>query len=296
MSKIIEALEKAKRDGTLEHSQGTLDERDTVAPLHPVPSDGRTSRPPGRRRQRSHSHLLVATQVPPEVIEAVEAHVEVLRNPMSVVTEQYRALRNRLERLNLEGHLQTIAVTSAAKGEGKSLTALNLSLVLAQDGTKRVLLVDADLRRPKVHKLLGFDAAPGLGDFLAGRVGGEGVLRHTPFHGLTVVTAGTVEGHPSELLASPEFEEWVAARRREYDYVFFDTPPVHPVSDVNFLASSVDGILVVVRAGKTPKGLVKHAVEALPAKKLLGAVLNRAESIGPGYGYGYGKGDYYKYY
>lgn len=292
MSKIIEALEKAKRDGTLDRSVATIDERDTLAPLHAEPR----AAPPQRRKPRAHGQLLVAQKVDPELLQAVEPHVEVLRNPMSVVSEQYRALRSWVERLTFTRRLQTLALTSAAKGEGKSLTAANLALVLAQDGTKSVLLVDADLRRPKVHKLLGLDSSPGLGDFLRGTATGEEIVRRTPFFGLSVTTAGVVDGHPSELLASAEFEGWLASCRNHFDFIFFDTPPVHPVSDVNFLAGSLDGILLVVRAGKTPKSLVKHAVEGLPADKLLGSVLNRAENLGPGYGYGYGKSYYYKYY
>lgn len=299
MSKIIEALEKAKRDGTMDRSVTTIDERDTLVPLS---REGAVTRDvgtphPRRRKQRSHGHLMVAQEMDPALLQNVEAHVEVLRNPMSVVSEQYRALRSRIERLNSDGKIQNLALTSAAKGEGKSLTAVNLALVLAQDGTKDVLLVDADLRRPKVHKLLGLDASPGLGDYFRGGVSGEAIIRRTPFFGLAVTPAGSVGGHPGELLASPEFESWVTERRAEFDYVVFDTPPVHPVSDVNFLANSVDGILLVVRAGKTPRGLVKHAVEVLPPGKLVGSVLNRAENVGPGYGYGYRKGDYYyRYY
>jgi capsular exopolysaccharide synthesis family protein len=299
MSKIIEALEKAKREGTMDRSVTTIDERDTLVPL---PREGAVVREPAgpghrRRKHRSHGHLMVAQEMDPELLRNVEAHVDVLLNPMSVVSEQYRALRSRIERLNFEGKIQTLALTSAAKGEGKSLTALNLALVMAQDGTKDVLLVDADLRRPKLHKLLGLEPSPGLGDFFRGGASAQEIVRRTPFFGLAVTTAGSVGGHPGELLASPEFEEWVAVLRSEFDYIFFDTPPIHPVSDVNFLAPSVDAILLVVRAGKTPRGLVKHAAETLPAGKLVGSILNRAENVGPGYGYGYRKGDYYyKYY
>ena len=263
----------------------------------PGPPEGGVSRVPRKPVVRARSHLLVAKEVPQELLVGVDPRVDVLHNPMSLVAEQYRGLRNRIERIDHLGKVQTIAITSALKGEGKSLTAANLALVMAQDGTKSVLLVDADLRRPQVHKLLGLPKEPGLGDYLRGACGAAEVLRRTSFFGLTVATAGVVEGHPSELMASPEFEEWVASRRKDFDTIIFDTPPVHPVSDVNFLANTVDGVMVVVRANRTSKTLVKHVLESLPADKVLGLILNRADRLAPGYGYGYARGDYYyKYY
>lgn len=287
MSKILKALEKAGKEGTLEVAVDRSP-ADPVAPADPAPVPGRT-----RRRRKAG---VVVTQAPdPEILRGVDPHVVVLHKPMSVISEQYRGMRSRIERANADGRIQTLVITSAFKGEGKSVTAANLASVFAQDATKAVLLVDADLRRPRIHKLLGIDGTPGLGDLLHGRATLGEVLQTTPFYGLSVVTAGTVEGHPAELLASPEFDDFIAQVRSQFDYIVLDTPPLHPISDVNFLADAVDGIVLVVRAHKTHRGLVRQAAETIPREKLLGTVLNRAESLRSGYGYGYGGAGYYYY-
>ncbi|GAB4256625.1 MAG: XrtA-associated tyrosine autokinase [Deferrisomatales bacterium] len=294
MSKIIDALEKAKQDGHLEQTAGALAERDTLAPVA-APTRKRKA---VRKKRRDGPQLLTTRTLAPEVLAGVDPHLETLHKPMSVVSEQYRALRNRIERMNFEGRLHTMAVTSAIKGEGKSVTAANLAVVLAQDVTKDVLLVDADLRRPKIHKLLHLDLSPGLGECLRdeNRLREPGWIRETPYFGLDVVTAGEVHGHPAELLASPQLSEMLDQWRSRYDYVVFDTPPLHPISDVNFLTDMVDGVLLVVRANKTSKSLLKQAVTSVPSQKLIGTVLNRSETLSRGYGYKGGYGYYYKYY
>ncbi len=290
MSKILKALEKAGKEGALEPGPAVAAEAAVAAPQPP------TAGVPGRPARRRRRTGVVVTQPPdPEALKGVDPHVVALHKPMSVIAEQYRGLRSRIERANLDGRIQTLVITSAFKGEGKSVTAANLAAVLAQDATKAVLLVDADLRRPRIHRLLGLPGTPGLGDLLHGRAALEEVVRTTPFYGLSVITAGAVEGHPAELLASPEFEDFIARVRTQYDYIILDTPPLHPISDVNFVADAVDGILLVVRAHKTHRGLVKQAVDAVPREKLLGTVLNRVESLRSGYGYGYGGAGYYYY-
>mgnify|MGYP005845860945 CR=1 FL=1 len=297
MSKIIQALEKAKKEGGLEQTAGALEERETLGPVVSAPEEAAPPRPVRERRRRSRRPALVtAKALGPEILRGVDPHLDALHRPMSVAAEQYRSLRQRLEGLSAEAGVRTIAVTSAAKGEGKSLTAVNLAATLAQDATRRVLLVDADLRRPRVHELLGLGLSPGLGEHLLGALPRETVIRETPFFGLCVATAGTVQGHPAELLASPEWEEFIARSRAEYDYVIVDTPPLHPVSDVPFLATSVDGVLVVVRAGKTSRSLLKQTLETLPPGKVLGTVLNRVESLTGRFGYGSGYGPYGYYY
>ncbi len=289
MSKILKALEKAKRDVA-----PSVETRETDAPSAAV-LDRRTSPGPVRRRKRSSGPVAV-TRLDPEVLRGVDPHVETLHKPMSVVSEQFRTLRSRLDRLNFEGRIQTLVITSALKGEGKSVTASNLAVVLSQDPTKDVLLVDADLRRPRIHKLLNLEPSPGLAEFLQGDAPLEAVLRHTPYYGLSVVPAGAPVGHPAELLASPEFNDFLHRMSAQYDYILLDSPPLHPISDVSFLVDAVDGILIVVRAHRTNRGLLKQVVESLPSEKIVGTVLNRAESLRSGYGYGYGGGYYYGYY
>jgi len=296
MSKIIQALEKAKKEGGLQQTAGALEERETLGPLISA-SEASAPAPPQRERKRRRRRpvLVTAKALDPEVLRSVDPHLDALHRPMSVAAEQYRSLRQRLEGLSAEAGVRTIAVTSAAKGEGKSLTAVNLAATMAQDATRHILLVDADLRRPHVHDLLGLGLSPGLCEHLQGALPREAVIRETPFFGLCVATAGSAQGHPAELLASPEWEEFIARSRADFDYVIVDTPPLHPVSDVPFLATSVDGVLVVVQAGKTSKSLLKQTLETLPPGKVLGTVLNRVESLTGRFGYGsnYGPSGYY---
>ncbi len=286
MSKILKALEKAKRDVA-----PAVEAREANSQSGTVP-ERRTPSGVARRRKKSAGPVAV-TRLEPEVLKGVDPHVETLHKPMSVVSEQFRTLRSRLDRLNFEGKIQTLVVTSALKGEGKSVTASNLAVVLSQDPTKDVLLVDADLRRPRIHKLLNLEPSPGLAELLQGDAPLDAVLRHTPYYGLSVVPAGAPGGHPAELLASPEFSDFLRRMSGRYDYIILDSPPLHPISDVSFLVDAVDGILIVVRAHRTNRGLLKQVVESLPAEKIVGTVLNRAESLRSGYGYGYGGGYYY---
>jgi capsular exopolysaccharide synthesis family protein len=247
------------------------------------------------KTRESGSQLLSTRKLDPELISGVDGHIQTLHRPMSVISEQYRALRSHIEKLSPDRRMQTIAVTSALKGEGKSVSATNLAVVLAQDAAKEILLIDADLRRPNLHRLLGIDQAPGLAECLQGEVGLDAIIRHTPYFGLSVVTAGDAQGHPAELLASPKFHQLVSGLAPTFDYVIVDTPPIHLLSDVKFLTDSVDGVLLVVQANKTSKTILKEAVESLPTGKIIGTVLNRAVRLSRGYGYRKG-GYYYRYY
>lgn len=298
MSKIIDALDKARFEGTLEPTVGIIDERTTLGPVTPQ-SPGSIGTRGATRRKEPTGHRFRRAEPDAESLRRIDAHLEAAQSPMSVIAEQYRGVRSRLERLNFEGQIRALALTSAVKGEGKSLTACNLALTLAQDATKRVLLVDADLRKPSVHKLLGIGLGPGLVDMLAKGASLDAVLRDSGLFGLAVVTAGETNGeHPSELLASPAFGSFIGRCRADFDYVLLDCPPIHPISDVSFLLEAIDGVVLVVRAGKTSKGLLKEVVANLPAEKLVGTVLNRAEAVSDRYGrekgyygYGYGYGD-----
>ncbi|MDF1555490.1 MAG: CpsD/CapB family tyrosine-protein kinase [Deferrisomatales bacterium] len=294
MSKIIEALERARQDGTLDPMVEAVDERGTLAP---VSLRDRAPRVAAPREVGDVRKLLDDVALDPAVLRDIDPFLVTLHQPMSVVAEQYRALRNRIERLSRQDGLQVLGITSSVKGEGKSLTATNLAAVMAQGAAKRVLLVDADLRRPKIDKLIAVHRSPGLADYLQGEAEWDDLFQHTPYYGLDVVGAGETRGHPSDLLAGPAMQEFIAQCRRQYDYIIFDTPPLLPISDVNFLVELLDGVALVVRANKTGRGLLKQAADSLPEGKILGTLLNRAQSMRQGYGYGYGKGGYYsKYY
>jgi protein-tyrosine kinase len=289
MSKIIDALEKAKREGTLAQPGGAAWEAPARA-RHWGPEGA--AREAVKRRAGRSSYVGDIPLITPEALKDVDDKVETLHSPLSAVSEQYRALRNRIERLHASAGVRTIAITSALKGEGKSVTTANLAVVLAQNANQRVLVVDTDFRRPHLHELLGLPLSPGLSEHLLQGAPREQVFRRLPFSDLTVVTAGNASGHPGELVASPAFADFLSGVRSEFDFVLLDTSPVQPVSDVAFLTEVVDGLVLVIRANRTPKELVKRAADSFPAGKLIGAVLNWIAELDEGYTYGK---SYYSY-
>jgi capsular exopolysaccharide synthesis family protein len=210
----------------------------------------------------------------------------------SHVAEAYRALRSSIGFASIDAPLRRLQVTSASKGEGKSTTAVNLATAMAMDG-KRVILVDADLRRPNVHKLLGLPSAPGFSEVLVGMAQLEDVIQNTDVENLRVITAGPIPPNPAELLGSHAFADVVEQLEKMADVVMFDTPPCMPVTDPLIVAARMDGVVLVLNAGQTRKAAVKHAIEMLrrARARVLGVVFNRVQANKSGYYY-----HYYYYY
>jgi capsular exopolysaccharide synthesis family protein len=209
--------------------------------------------------------------------------------PQSIAAEQYRSLRTRLRQSENGRSLRSILITSPATGDGKSLTAANLALTMAQEFQQRVLLVDSDLRRPTVHRLFGLQQSPGLVDILMGGSTLEESLISIPEHHLTILPSGPVPTHPAELLGSSAMRRLLDTVRTQFDRVLLDMPPVAPLADVSIVASMIDGVLMIVRAGATTKPAIERALSGLDASKVLGIVLNEAGADGAGYAYeGYG--------
>jgi capsular exopolysaccharide synthesis family protein len=208
--------------------------------------------------------------------------------PASSYAEQYRILRQEVERLARDTGARVFAITSAAAGEGKTVTALNLAGALAQGRTSNVLVVEADLHRPAMLKYLGVTGtAPGLADAIVkDQLDLVRTVRRFERFGISVIPAGTVKNAPYELLSSSRFAALLAEMRRLYDYVLLDTPPILPVADCRLLGSLVDGFIVVVAAHKTPRSALLEAVSTLAPAKVFGLVLNGDErSRGSSYAY-----------
>jgi capsular exopolysaccharide synthesis family protein len=171
---------------------------------------------------------------------------------------------------------KSIVVTSSLPREGKTTTSVNLAVVLAQKGA-RVLLVDADLRRPSVHTVLGLHSSVGLSTLLTASSTAGDVTQQTPqVHGLYVIPAGPPPHHPSELLGSDRMQELIAKWEQEYDHVILDTPPVLSVTDAVSLSAGVHGVLMVVRSGSTRKDAFRRMQTLLEQvnARILGVVLN----------------------
>lgn len=197
----------------------------------------------------------------------------------------YRTLRANLMFSARAGTLRTLVITSACPSEGKTTTAANLAGVFALQGL-RVLLIDTDLRNPRLHKVFSVEQVPGLSDVLTGACSLEDVVRATPQPELRMIPAGTRSEHATELLSFPHFREMLWEVRDGYDLVILDTPPVLAAPDSAILAAEADGVLMVVRAGQTERGAAEEAMQQLSfaGARVVGAVLNDPDAQLPSYG------------
>jgi capsular exopolysaccharide synthesis family protein len=216
----------------------------------------------------------------------------------SPIAESYRALRTSISFASIDAPLRTLLVTSSHKGEGKSTTSINLAIAMALEGRK-VILVDADLRRPSLHRALDLPSAPGLTDVLLGSRSIAEALRKTEVEGLQVLTSGPIPPNPAELLNSGPMTNLIAELKEMADVVIFDTPPCLPVTDAQVLAAKVEGVVLVAEIGEAKKAEVKHAKELFDRAhaRTVGMIFNKISEASGGYyyyyyyrrqGYGYG--------
>ncbi|MBM7518705.1 polysaccharide biosynthesis tyrosine autokinase [Nocardioides nitrophenolicus] len=205
--------------------------------------------------------------------------------------EAFRVLRTNLQFIDVDSARKVFVVTSAVPGEGKTSTAVNLAISLAQGGS-RTLLVEADLRRPMAAQRLGLDNAVGLTNVLVGRLALDDVVLVDDASGLHVVGAGPVPPNPAELLQSRAMEDLLARARDSYDVVVIDAPPLLPVTDAALLAAKSDGALVVLSHGQVTRDQVRLSIDRLAQvdAQLAGLVLNKVPAKSGSYGYGYGYG------
>ena len=229
--------------------------------------------------------------------EAVELVTQV--RPQSQMAESYRALRTSLLLSNLGAPPKVIMVTSALPQEGKTTTSINCAVVLAQKGV-RVLLVDADLRRPSIHKTLGMGPRSGLSNVLTGSTTLEQVIAHPSIlPNLHVLPAGTPPPNPAELLASTNMRDVLVQLGEQYDHIVLDTPPSLSVTDAVVLSQRADAVVLVIRSGQTTKQALRRARDILARvnAKVVGVLLNAVDLSSPDYYYYYEyQGKYSRYY
>src|SRR5689334_7842404 len=312
MSRIDEAMRRASGAGAVEPPEQSVEDLQpegdaveaTALSREPYPVEAqeskpqRTAPPPQHKGQSdgqgsydTASHGEAAT---PEstLFERLDARltekivVDHSMNPTS--REQYRRLAAVLHDAHNTTGLRVIMVASAVAGEGKTLTASNLALTFSESYQKRVLLIDADLRRPSLHTVFRLDTALGLGDGLLS--GGETkMLVRQVSPRLAVLPAGRPSSDPMAGLTSERMRRLIEEAKQSFDWVILDTPPVMLLPDSHLLASMVEGAVLVVRAGSTPHDMVKRAADAIGRQRILGVVLNRAEVLGR-------HEDHYQYY
>lgn len=273
MSRIQNILEKAERDGAV---------RSMRVMTEPAAATALAYDPPAIVPQPKDEFAAVSAQPQPvagplaRVIRNAQLDptlVAALR-PSAAAAEQYRALRTRLAHADHGTPIDVLLVTSPGRGEGKSLTAANLALTMAQEFQTRICIVDANLRHSRLHSLFGVADTPGLADVLTGQANLADALIGFEDQQITLLPAGHGPWHPAELLGSTAMRRTIQALRSQFDRVIIDAPAAGPLADVGILAPLVDSVLLVVQAGVTTKPAIQEAVSTISAGKLLGVVLN----------------------
>lgn len=214
-------------------------------------------------------------------------------NPRSPVAESYKTLRTNLQYLSFDNSLKSIIVTSCSPGEGKSTTAANLAISIAQTG-KKVLLIDCDLRKPAIHKTFNIVNMMGLTNILSEGIDYREITNDVGEEDLRIITSGPKPPNPSELLGSDRMEFFLDAAKEEYNMVILDTPPLLPVTDASVLSRMADGIILVLKYGETTTEAATIAKAQLDkvGARILGAIINGIPTKGNNYYYN----NYYYYY
>ena len=260
MSKIHKALQKAE----MEKREKTTDQKEEYEPTKEFSAD-------------------------------IDQRVVTLSDPESLTAEQFRKLKTSIlinAGPNGDG-IRCVLITSSAIMEGKTLIATNLAISIAQEVQQHVLLIDADLRQPSVHKTLGITMGRGLSDYLSGDIELSQILVKTAIPKLSVLPAGKPTSEPAELLSSQKMRSLINEVRSRYDdrYIIIDSTPIMSTVEPDILAQQVDGIVFVVKAGKTPREIIQRSLSRLDKNKILGLVLNQVDFQPTGHDY-----QYYRYY
>jgi protein-tyrosine kinase len=203
--------------------------------------------------------------------------------------EQYRRLAANLHHAQEEAGIKTLMVTSAVPDEGKTLTATNIALTLSESYRRRVLLIDADLRRPSLDEVFMVPKGFGLNEALTGRADRKVSIIQVS-RNLSLLPAGAPDSDPMSTLTSDRMRNLIKEAANAFEWVIMDTPPIGILTDAKLLGTMVDGALLVIRAGRTPADLIQRAVDSIGKNRILGVVLNRAErrsSVGQDYKYDY---------
>ncbi|MGE0444753.1 MAG: CpsD/CapB family tyrosine-protein kinase [Vicinamibacterales bacterium] len=275
MSRIQEILAKAEREGTARRPQPTA--VPAPPPVAPPTAVSLATAP------ASSTHQFDGTAALAPAVEEVRTVTATLHpalvaalNPHSDAAEQYRSVRTRLAQHEGHAPMRTIAVTSPGEGDGKSVTAANLALTMAQEIQTTVVLVDTELRTPAAHALLGVAGTPGLAEVLSGEATLDEALLYLPELRLTLLPAGATPQFPTELLGSNAMRRTLDTLRSRFDRIVLDVPAVAPLADAGTVGPLADGVLMVVRAGVTKRPALDQALGAFPDGHVVGVILNES--------------------
>jgi protein-tyrosine kinase len=293
MSRIHEALKRAEQEKAANPRPVAREEaaRTTVAPVYEQPTSSNhvaeeVIRP--RQTERVNERFndrgttlryedLVARCTHPEWKADSTLRASLAGEGGRVVGERFRTLRSRLYQIAGMRPLRRLLITSSMQGEGKTFIATNLVRSIIRQADKRVLLVDADLRAPRLHTALGAPSTLGLSDYLRGEADEFRILQNSETPNLCFIPCGTRVSNPSELLLSERMKVLLETLTPAFDWVIFDSPPSLPVHDASSLADLCDGVLFVIRAGETSYEVAKKAASEFRDKNLIGVVMNQVD-------------------
>ena len=307
MSRVFEALTKASQERERRADSSNNDLVHAIPDT--VPADGgsqKTDFPSERRRKTEEVRVSLPKSVGSpkswrERLEELffgwdlrryETHPIVVLEEESAISEQYKILREQIKRLRAEAGIRTIAITSPVKRDGKTTVSVNLAAAIALEYEEKVILIDADLRAPSVHRYFNYEGPHGLTEYLSSNAVGsvKSLVRDTHVNGLLYIPAGKPTRFASELLAKDKMRRMIEEVHAEFPghMVVIDSPPVLATPDPLVLSRQVDGVIMVIRARKTPKDYLAKALSAFSTNKILGIVLNGADlGIGSKYYYYY---------
>jgi len=220
----------------------------------------------------------------------IDPRIVSFHDPKSTVAEQYKILRTNIQALNTKNPIKTLTITSSVHNEGKTITAVNLAISMAHDlDNKNILLVDGDLRRASMSKYLGLKSQVGLADLIANGANISEALINIGIDNLTILPAGKIPHNPAELMGSAKTKNLINLLKKKYDYIIFDSPPIIPVTDAGLLGAQTDGVIMVIKANRTQRGVVVHGESLLKQAqaKVLGYILTNIQYHIPAYIYRY---------
>jgi len=284
MSRIHEALKKAEQERASSQG-GAVQTNFATAPVTDPPVFAETPVRPTAPGAQSHAGMpAFGSPFNVDTLLTRCAQQEWKPDPATMLflngddgargTEEYRTLRSRLYHLREKMPLKKLLVTSALPKEGKSFTASNLAQVMVRQHGRRALLIDADLRAPRLHLMLGTTSDPGLSDYLTGKNDEFSIMQRGPLENLFFIPSGTGAADPAELVGNGRLKLLLQRVEPLFDWIIIDSPPAIPVSDASVLAKACDGVLMVVRSNATPSDLARKARQEFPDEALVGVVLN----------------------
>ncbi|MFQ5432926.1 MAG: polysaccharide biosynthesis tyrosine autokinase [Nitrospinota bacterium] len=239
---------------------------------------------PGAEKQHDLSTTLYKTKLKDSLI--------VVKDSDPVAAEHYRILYTMLEAISLRDYSKTFALTSAVKGEGKTTTTLNLAYVMAKEFKKKTVVIECDLKNPAIISNH-LETAPkaGLVEVVENKADLKAGMLQVAGSDLYILPVLRPVRNSPEILSSRHFSELLGALKTEFDFILMDCPPIIPLADMNIIAKMAEGMLLVVRAGKTPKDMVLKAANSLSGTNIVGVVLNGVEKASKQYYYQYGGGE-----